>query len=171
MIAVAIVVAVAAAIIVTVILHRGSGPAASPSPGNGEATAAYSPTATGQASPSATAAPTATIATQAAPPPLTAPTATMVTGPAAAVLNYFAAISRRDYATAWNLGGRNLDSGGYQHFVDGLSTTISDTATITGADNDQVYLTLDAAQSDGTHLYFSGYYIVAGDQIMSANMH
>jgi hypothetical protein len=106
------------------------------------------------------------------PRPTTVPTTPNApTGPAAVLLNYFGAINRHDYVAAWNLGGHNIDPGGLQHFIDGLNTTVTDTATVVNVDGDRVYITLDALQSDNTHRRFSGYYVVDGGQITSASMH
>jgi hypothetical protein len=145
-------------------LHHTSTPAAGPLPQNGRTPANYFTTPPQYTRPTVTTVPTTTT---------TVPTTTipMVTGPAAVLLNYFAAINHHDYTTAWNLGAHNLDPAGYQHFVDGLRTTAFDTATITAVTGDQVHITLDALQTDNTHRYFSGYYVVVGDQIVSANMH
>lgn len=159
----------ATAIVLMGMLPHSPGPASSPSPRSGGATAATAPA---YAAPSATVNPTGTSTSEAGASSAAVPPApARATGPAAVVRDYFAAISRQDYVTAWNLGGDNLNPSGYQHFVDGLSTTVADTAIVTGVNGDQVYIKLDALQSDNTHQYVSGYYVVTGNQITSANMH
>ncbi|PWG07646.1 hypothetical protein DF268_42135 [Streptomyces sp. V2] len=89
------------------------------------------------------------------------------TGPEAVVTAYFAAINDRDYATAWSLGGKNLDRD-YDTFVEGFATTESDSITITSVQGDDVALTLEARQTDGTTKTFDSVYTVSGGEIVRA---
>ncbi|QNP75275.1 hypothetical protein IAG44_41645 [Streptomyces roseirectus] len=89
------------------------------------------------------------------------------TGPEAVVTAYFEAINNRDYATAWALGGKNLDSD-YDTFAAGFATTRSDTITINSVQGDEVALTLEARQTDGTTKTFENVYTVSGGEIVSA---
>ncbi|KPI02334.1 hypothetical protein OK074_5335 [Actinobacteria bacterium OK074] len=95
------------------------------------------------------------------------PSPTDTTGPEAVVTAYFAAINNGDYATAWSLGGKNLDSD-YDTFVAGFATTQSDTITINSVQGDDVGLTLDALQTDGTTKTFDNVYTVSGGEIVKA---
>jgi hypothetical protein len=82
---------------------------------------------------------------------------------------YFAAINNKDYPTAWNLGGKNLGES-YQSFVDGFSTTASDTATILSVDGTTVTAQLAAQQTDGTVKYYRGAYTVENGTITHFNV-
>ncbi|MFF8023619.1 serine/threonine-protein kinase [Streptomyces sp. NPDC007896] len=96
---------------------------------------------------------------------------TTTTAPAQQVVeNYFAAINARDYARAWNLGGKNL-GGSYDSYVKGFSTTVSDTVTVEAVSGETVAMHLDALQTDGTHQSFAGTYTVRHGTIVAANIH
>jgi hypothetical protein len=101
------------------------------------------------------------------PTPSDTDTDTAATGPEAVVTAYFAAINSGDYATAWSLGGKNLDSD-YDTFVAGFATTQSDTISITSVQGDDVRVALDALQTDGTTKSFDNTYTVSGGEITSA---
>ncbi|WP_433733352.1 hypothetical protein ACQP0C_14035 [Nocardia sp. CA-129566] len=105
------------------------------------------------------------------PPTISTPRSTVaaVSASAAVVYAYFDAINRRDYAQAWALGGRNLDSN-YDDFVDGLATTDHEAVTVTAEDGDTVHIHLSARQSDGTYRTFAGYYVVREGAIVSASI-
>ncbi|WP_433684035.1 hypothetical protein [Nocardia sp. CA-119907] len=92
-----------------------------------------------------------------------------VSASAAVVYAYFDAINRRDYAQAWALGGRNLDSS-YDDFVDGLATTDHEAVIVTAEDGDTVHIHLSARQSDGTYRTFAGFYVVREGAIVSASI-
>jgi len=85
------------------------------------------------------------------------------------VQRYFDAINAGDYATAWALGGRNLDSS-YQHFVDGLAGTLDDTLSVVSVQGDIVQIELDAEQADGSHRYYAGTYRVSNGVIVAAHI-
>lgn len=57
------------------------------------------------------------------------PTVGSAADPAETIRAYFAAISSRDYATAWKLGGQHAGAS-YSSFVSGLSTTANDSVAI-----------------------------------------
>lgn len=99
--------------------------------------------------------------------PSPAPSPTGTGGPEAVVTAYFAAINNGDYATAWSLGGKNLDSD-YDAFAAGFATTQSDTITITSVQGDDVRLSLVARQTDGTTKTFAIVYTVSGGEIVKA---
>ncbi|MER7693759.1 protein kinase [Streptomyces sp. NPDC097610] len=95
---------------------------------------------------------------------------TTTTAPAQQVVkDYFAAINARDYARAWDLGGKNL-GGSYDSYVKGFSTTVSDTVTIESVSGDTVAVRLDALQTDGTHKFFAGTYTVRNGTIVAADV-
>lgn len=91
------------------------------------------------------------------------------TGPVATVRAYIAAINGRNYARAWNLGGRNM-SGSYSGFVSGFSTTARDTLTVTSVSGDVVTAQLTAQQTDGTVETYQGTYTVDHGVIVDAEV-
>ncbi|MFD5629719.1 hypothetical protein [Streptomyces sp. NPDC127072] len=91
-------------------------------------------------------------------------TATPATGPAAVVTAYFDAINNRDFPSAWELGGKNLEAD-YDSFVEGYSTTQHDTITIVSVQGSVVTLVLDALETDGTSRSYDVTYTVIGDVI------
>ncbi|AOW88414.1 hypothetical protein TPA0906_32210 [Streptomyces olivaceus] len=88
-------------------------------------------------------------------------------GPAATVTAYFDAINERDFPTAWDLGGRNLDED-YDHFVAGFDTTESDELTVVGTTGEDVSVTFVARQTDGSQQAFDGTYTVRDGVIVDA---
>jgi eukaryotic-like serine/threonine-protein kinase len=82
---------------------------------------------------------------------------------------YIAAINSKDYARAWDLGGRNT-GGSYQDFVNGYSTTARDTATILSVSGDVVTARLRAVQTDGTVKIYQGTYTVAAGVITRSDV-
>lgn len=99
----------------------------------------------------------------------TTTTAVPAAGPEAVVQRYFDAINNHDYRAAFDIGGRNFDPD-YGDFVASFATTSNDTVTIVAVDGDQVHITLDALQSDGTHRYFAGYYVVSDGILVRASI-
>ncbi|MFF0590968.1 hypothetical protein ACFYWD_33940 [Streptomyces sp. NPDC003781] len=91
------------------------------------------------------------------------------TGPEATVTAYFDAINNRDFAAAWELGGKNLDQD-YDSFVAGFATTQRDDVTVTGTSGDDVSVTVVAWETDGTQTTYEGTYTVSGGVITSADM-
>lgn len=90
-------------------------------------------------------------------------------GPAETVRAYFAAISSRDYAQAWKLGGQHTGST-YTGFVSGLNTTEKDTVTILSVSGNTVTARLTAEQTDGTIKIFQGTYTVTNGVIVGFNV-
>ncbi|MEW1774563.1 hypothetical protein [Streptomyces sp. NPDC086777] len=88
------------------------------------------------------------------------------TGPGDVVTAYFAAISSHDYRTAWDLGGKNLDSD-YDSFVSGYATTEQDTVTVESVTGDQAQVTIEALQTDGTTKSYDATYTVQDGVITS----
>jgi hypothetical protein len=89
--------------------------------------------------------------------------------PAGVVQAYFAAINKRDYSTAWQLGGSSL-GGSYAAFVQGFSTTAKDTVTILLSSGNVVTVRLVAEQTDGSTKTFAGTYTVTDGIITSSNV-
>jgi hypothetical protein len=81
-------------------------------------------------------------------------------GPGETVRAYFAAITNRDYARAWKLGGQNTGSS-YSGFVSGLTTTANDAVTILSVSGNVVTARLTAQQTDGTVKTYQGTYTVS----------
>jgi hypothetical protein len=90
--------------------------------------------------------------------------------PATVVRRYYAAISRRDYARAWRLGGDNTKTS-YPQFVAGYSQTQRDVVTILKTASDQVAASIVAVQTDGSVKKFEGTYLVRSGVITSFNVH
>ena len=123
----------------------------------------YPPTAdSASATDTSTATATATASSSASPSP-------SATGPAAVVLAAYADINKHDYQDAYNLG---LAQNGqdYSTFVQGYSTTQSDTITVTGVNGDVVSVSLLAVRTDGTQSTYSGTYTVSGGVITGASL-
>ncbi|WP_410602197.1 hypothetical protein [Amycolatopsis sp. lyj-90] len=106
-----------------------------------------------------------------------APPATQTVYPAPAVpvaqtvIAYYDAINRRDFLTAWNLGGQRLAKGGtYASYAKGYATTSWAALTVTSVSGNTVYVDLSARQTDGSLRTFSGSYTVSGGAITGANM-
>jgi hypothetical protein len=90
--------------------------------------------------------------------------------PATVVRRYYAAISRRDYARAWKLGGDNTKTS-YKQFVAGYSQTQRDVVTILKSASDQVAASIVAVQANGSVKKFEGTYLVRSGVITSFNVH
>ncbi len=90
--------------------------------------------------------------------------------PPTVVTRYYAAISRRDYARAWKLGGDNTRTS-YPRFVAGFDHTRRDVVTILTWTGDQVTAKIAAFQTDGSVMYFQGAYVVGNGVITSFNVH
>jgi hypothetical protein len=114
---------------------------------------------------SATAGPTAASSTPATGRAVSAPAT-----PAMVVRRYYAAISRREYARAWKLGGDNTKTS-YPQFVAGYSQTRRDVVTILKSASDQVAASIVAVQTDGSVKKFEGTYLVRSGVITSFNVH
>lgn len=92
-----------------------------------------------------------------------------VGSPAAIVQAYFAAINARDYARAWQLGGKSTGSS-YPAFVDGFEGTAEDTVTIISVSRDEVTAQVAASQTDGTVKDYSGVYTTADGAIVQSQV-
>jgi len=102
------------------------------------------------------------------PPAYTAPTDT---AEARTVVAYYDAINRRDFATAWSLGGSRIaGGGGYAKYVNGFATTSWDTLTVTDVRGSTVSVVLSAVQTDGSIRTFAGTYTVSGGVITGSHM-
>ncbi len=141
-------------------------------PAPGDTTDADSPTPAAD-SPSATTDPYATPTDLYAPSTdtdtATATPSASATGPAGTVNAYFAAINAQDYETAWNLGGKNLDSD-YNNFAAGFADTQQDAVTVLSVDGGTVSVDLVSTQTDGSQQSYSGSYTVVDNVITSAQM-
>ncbi|KOV63714.1 hypothetical protein [Streptomyces sp. MMG1121] len=126
--------------------------------------------ATDPVTPDATTAPTS--GTDLSPSPADTGSATGPAGaddPATTVDDYFTAINDRDFRTAWNLGGKNLDSS-HSAFVSGFGTTERDDVTVGSVDGTTVSVSLVATQTDGTQKSYSGRYTVVDGVITDASV-
>jgi hypothetical protein len=93
------------------------------------------------------------------------------TAEARTVVAYYDAINRRDFATAWSLGGSRIaGGGGFAKYVDGFATTAWATVTVTDVRGSTVSVVLSAVQADGSTRVFSGTYSVSGGVIAGSHM-
>ncbi|SEF26129.1 hypothetical protein SAMN05421837_10394 [Amycolatopsis pretoriensis] len=91
--------------------------------------------------------------------------------PADTVVAYYDALNRRDFTTAWSLGGSRIaGGGGYTKYVNGFATTSWDTLTVTEVRGSTVSVVLSAAQTDGSTRIFTGTYTVSGGVITGSHM-
>ena len=72
---------------------------------------------------------------------------------------YYSAISSRNYARAWRLGGDHTGST-YKSFVAGYATTERDDVTVLKVVGHVVSARVTAVQTDGTIKHFVGRYLV-----------
>ncbi|MEV6773631.1 hypothetical protein AB0N05_33860 [Nocardia sp. NPDC051030] len=113
--------------------------------------------------PTASALPTTTVAATTAPP---------ASDPYASVVQaYFDAINRRDFSAAWDLGGRTIENGDWNHFIHAFDDLSRDVVTVYPTGGPTVYMHLDAYHTDGSVLRFDGYYVVRDGAIVSWNVH
>jgi hypothetical protein len=93
------------------------------------------------------------------------------TSAAQTVIAYYDALNRRDFTTAWSLGGSRIaGGGGYTKYVNGFSTTAWDTLTVIDVRGNTVYVVLSAVQTDGSTRVFSGSYTVSGGVLAGSHM-
>jgi serine/threonine-protein kinase len=90
--------------------------------------------------------------------------------PPTVVKRYYAAISRRAYLRAWDLGGDHTTSS-FSNFKAGYSTTVRDVVIITGWKGDTVTADFKALHTDGTVLSYAGVYVVGNGIITTFNVH
>jgi hypothetical protein len=90
--------------------------------------------------------------------------------PPTVVKRYYAAISRRAYQRAWQLGGDHATSS-FASFKAGFSTTERDAVVITGWTGDTVTADFKAVHTDGTVLSYMGTYTVGNGVITSFSVH
>ncbi|WUH88710.1 hypothetical protein OG900_38730 [Streptomyces sp. NBC_00433] len=92
--------------------------------------------------------------------PRPSPTATLE--PQQTVQRYFQAINAKDYRTAWDLGGRNLDPS-YSSFIAGFATTATTSVTVQSVTGHVVAVQLSTQDKDGsTHEYHGTYTVDDG---------
>ena len=90
--------------------------------------------------------------------------------PPTVVKRYYAAISRRAYLRAWQLGGDHTTSS-FSSFKAGFSTTVRDVVVITGWKLSTVTADFKAVHTDGTVLSYMGTYVVGNGVITSFSVH
>jgi serine/threonine protein kinase len=90
--------------------------------------------------------------------------------PPLVVKRYYAAISRRAYLRAWQLGGDHTTSS-FSSFKAGFSNTVRDVVVITGWQRYTVTADFKAVHTDGTVLSYMGTYVVGNGVITSFSVH
>jgi serine/threonine protein kinase len=101
--------------------------------------------------------------------PSTAVQALAADGPASTVQHYYSAISSRNYARAWRLGGDSTGST-YKSFVAGYATTERDNVSVLKVAGHVVEARVTAVQTDGTIKHFVGRYLVEQGVITKFNV-
>ena len=90
--------------------------------------------------------------------------------PPTVVKRYYAAISRRAYLRAWQLGGDHTTSS-FASFKAGFSDTVRDVVVITGWQGYTVTADFKAVHTDGTVSSYMGTYVVGNGVITSFSVH
>lgn len=90
-------------------------------------------------------------------------------GPTETVQRYYDAINSADFATAWDLGGKNFGTS-YSTYVSGFAETARDALSVTDARGDTVYVDITAYQTDGAQHTYSGTYTVLDGVIVGADI-
>jgi serine/threonine-protein kinase len=90
--------------------------------------------------------------------------------PPTVVKRYYAAISRRAYLRAWQLGGDHTTSS-FSSFKAGFSDTARDVVVITGWTGYTVTANFKAVHTDGRVLNYTGTYVVGNGVITSFSVH
>jgi hypothetical protein len=90
--------------------------------------------------------------------------------PPTVVKRYYAAISRRAYLRAWQLGGDHTTSS-FSSFKAGFSNTVRDVVVITGWQGYTVTADFKAVHTDGTVQSYMGTYVVGSGVITSFSVH
>ena len=96
--------------------------------------------------------------------------AVVAVSPPTVVKRYYAAISRRAYLRAWQLGGDHATSS-FSSFKAGFRSTARDVVVITGWTGETVTADFKAVHTDGTVLSYMGTYIVGNGVITSFSVH
>ncbi|MFG3135671.1 hypothetical protein ACGFZA_05530 [Streptomyces sp. NPDC048211] len=92
-----------------------------------------------------------------------------IEGPTETVQRYYDAINSADFATAWELGGKNLGTS-YSTYVSGFEETARDAVSVTDAQDDTVYVDITAYQTDGARHAYTGTYTVLDGVIVGADI-
>ncbi|HZC63790.1 MAG TPA: protein kinase [Streptosporangiaceae bacterium] len=90
--------------------------------------------------------------------------------PPTVVKRYYAAISRRAYLRAWQLGGDHTTSS-FASFKAGFSDTVRDVVVITGWQGYTVTADFKAVHKNGTVSSYTGTYVVGNGVITSFSVH
>ena len=97
-------------------------------------------------------------------------TAAAAVSPPTVVKRYYAAISRRAYLRAWQLGGDHTTSS-FSSFKAGFSNTVRDVVVITGWQGYTVTADFKAVHTDGTVQTYMGTYVIGNGVITSFSVH
>jgi hypothetical protein len=90
--------------------------------------------------------------------------------PVTVVQNFYNALARGDYQTAWNLGGKNIGGLDYNSWVAAYATTAGVYGTASDLGGGVVQVSFSAVQTDGSVKTFAGTYTVSGGVIVAANI-
>jgi hypothetical protein len=99
-----------------------------------------------------------------------APPAAPYVDPVTVVQNFYDALARGDYQTAWNLGGKNIGGLDYNSWVAAYATTAGVYGTASDLGGGGVQVSFSAVQADGSVKTFAGTYTVLGGVIVAANI-
>jgi hypothetical protein len=98
------------------------------------------------------------------------PAAAPYVDPVKVVQDFYDALARGDYPTAWELGGKNIGGSDYNAWVAGYATTEGVYGTASDLGGGVVRVTFSAVQSDGSIKTFAGTYTVSGGAIVAADI-
>ena len=102
--------------------------------------------------------------------PGTSRAVSVAASPPTVVKRYYAAISRRAYERAWELGGDHTKTS-YAQFAAGYSGTRRDVVTVLTWTGNQVTAKIEAFQTNGAVKDYQGTYLVRSGVITSFNVH
>lgn len=98
------------------------------------------------------------------------PTVSPNVDPVTVVQDFYDALARGDYPTAWALGGKNIGGMDYNSWVAAYATTAGVYGTASDLGGGVVQVSFSAVQSDGSVKTFAGTYTVSGGVIVAANI-
>ncbi|MFI0151403.1 hypothetical protein [Streptomyces lydicus] len=91
--------------------------------------------------------------------------------PADVVVSYFVALNENQFQAAWALGGKNISGQPYESFETSYFGTDHSVLSVVPVVGNDVTLTLEVTESNGSHHREAGTYTVQDGVIVSARTH
>ncbi|MEU5237499.1 hypothetical protein ACH4UR_18785 [Streptomyces lydicus] len=91
--------------------------------------------------------------------------------PANVVVSYFVALNENQFEAAWALGGKNISGQPYESFEASYFGTDHNVLSVVPVVGNDVTLTLEVTESNGSHHREAGTYTVQDGVIVSARTH